>query len=326
MTDMSAHHWPDVHVTCAGTGMPRRVSVQGREGVAATVVVVTVTRSKGRDSGEGPSPASGATAGVPSRRPDAVDDCLCLGLGRLGHPPAPRPSPASASYSAAQQLFGTCPSICPVEGPGRTRGTAPRRPPVRDHRPPSQMSGSRHSADGLGCCVVDAQGGRWDPVRTARRQGARTQSTQRAADRRVVAFQNPTVSAVREPWLWSTRCCRCPRPGHCLILSSPTRSRLAAGRAAPHRVRRLAASRTQALGPAGQAAGSCGGRAAPMTDFCTCCTPPMSLLPRPATMPRPCADASFPRRVSPSSTARRGRCAWPALPAFRLTAPYVTFS
>lgn len=51
MTDASAHpslkqdqpeHSPDVHVTCAGTGIPRRVSVQTAEGVAATVMVTAV--------------------------------------------------------------------------------------------------------------------------------------------------------------------------------------------------------------------------------------------------------------------------------------------
>lgn len=45
----------------------------------------------------------------------------------------------------------------------------------------------------------------------------------------------------------ATRCCRCPRPGRCPILSFPIRSRLVAGRAAPHRVRLLAASRTHGI-------------------------------------------------------------------------------
>jgi hypothetical protein len=51
MTDASAHLFrkrdqpedsSDVHVTCAGMGMPRRVSVQATEGVAATVMVTVV--------------------------------------------------------------------------------------------------------------------------------------------------------------------------------------------------------------------------------------------------------------------------------------------
>jgi hypothetical protein len=51
MTDASAHLFPkrdqpedspDVHVTCAGMGMPRKVSVQATEGVAATVMVTVV--------------------------------------------------------------------------------------------------------------------------------------------------------------------------------------------------------------------------------------------------------------------------------------------
>ncbi len=51
MTDASAHpslkqdqpeDSPDVHVTCAGMGMPRRVSAQATEGVAATVMVTVV--------------------------------------------------------------------------------------------------------------------------------------------------------------------------------------------------------------------------------------------------------------------------------------------
>jgi hypothetical protein len=51
MTDASAHpslkrdqpeDSPDVHITCAGMGMPRRVSVQAAEGVAATVMVTAV--------------------------------------------------------------------------------------------------------------------------------------------------------------------------------------------------------------------------------------------------------------------------------------------
>jgi hypothetical protein len=51
MTEASAHLFrkrdqpegsSDVHVTCAGMGMPRKVSAQAAEGVAATVMVTVV--------------------------------------------------------------------------------------------------------------------------------------------------------------------------------------------------------------------------------------------------------------------------------------------
>ena len=95
----------------------------------------------------------------------------------------------------------------------------------------------------------------------------------------------------------------------CLTLYSPTRLRLAAGRAAPHRFR-LAASRTPTTQTRSQG-GCCGGRAAPTTSTCTCCGPPTSSPPPPEVTPGHCADAAFPPGVSPSLTLRRGRCARP---------------
>jgi len=59
----------------------------------------------------------------------------------------------------------------------------------------------------------------------------------------------------------------------------------------------------------GRAVGRCGGRAAPMTGACTCCSPPRSLLPPPGATPTRSAGAPFRRKVSPSPTAARGRCA-----------------